>query len=372
MFAASAGQAACVAALIAHADARAALDAQSGQGETALVYACLGVAHASGAAAVGFDECVRLLVAAGADVQLADSRGRCARTACPKHASIVERMAELERDAVASALRLVAEDAPATAKMKKTKAKRNRRPHRRDEPPRGAHASLQPSPSSSEDEAAADEAVAEAVADEAADDDARSIEERRIDEERRIEESRRLKEFLEGRLEAQRLDEERRLDERRLDEERRLEELRLVDEAKRRDEGRSAAVQRPSQKDVDGDSPARQQHVPASPAPASLEVRAASPEAASPEASDEVEASEAQRLLELLHPAASALALKVEHLLCATPLQSSSQLEALHSILDVCLRRVIEARIVNAVDHEREMLRSLARGPPTAKDPVDP
>ncbi|KAJ1459129.1 hypothetical protein M885DRAFT_614023 [Pelagophyceae sp. CCMP2097] len=70
---------------------------------------------------------------------------------------------------------------------------------------------------------------------------------------------------------------------------------------------------------------------------------------------EDYQAADAQHLLELLHPPASALALTVEHLLSETPALSSSQLEALNLILDGRLQRVIEARIAHAVDQEGEL-----------------
>lgn len=63
-----------------------------------------------------------------------------------------------------------------------------------------------------------------------------------------------------------------------------------------------------------------------------------------------------QRLFESLYPESIPVVLTLKDLLMPSPSLSGAQLETLHDILDKCLRKVVESRIILAVDREREAI----------------
>lgn len=72
---------------------------------------------------------------------------------------------------------------------------------------------------------------------------------------------------------------------------------------------------------------------------------------------EEEAATNPQSLFESLYPESIPVVLTIQDLLMPSPSLSGSQLETLHDILDKCLRRVVESRIILAVDREREAMR---------------
>ncbi|KAJ8599676.1 hypothetical protein CTAYLR_004723 [Chrysophaeum taylorii] len=92
----------------------------------------------------------------------------------------------------------------------------------------------------------------------------------------------------------------------------------------------------------------------------------------SPRPLDDDDNDDTQRFFESLHPEAASLVLTLRDLLLPSPTLSSSQLEALHDILDQCLRRVVESRIILAVERERSaILASAEQRPSSANVLVD-
>ena len=72
---------------------------------------------------------------------------------------------------------------------------------------------------------------------------------------------------------------------------------------------------------------------------------------------EEEVATDPQSLYESLYPESIPVVLSIQDLLMPSPSLSGSQLETLHDNLDKCLRRVVESRIILAVDREREAMR---------------